>query len=300
MVCMVRWYGTIPYQSREGSSQTFCIKTMKFSLFRTTVFVLVALSSVWASEVSDLTGYWLGTLGDDGGEDGSLRLLFRIYQEEEMNNRVALYSLDQGSDRLPAHQVSYANDHLTLYFDDINGRFEGDVDDSKEVVTGTWHQAGLSISLTIRRFISKDPKAVPREFNFLLKKIVSGETDSLQKMVGYWSGYLNDSWDEPNPEPPELVILHMEKINEELVEPKVFLPDEQAFPVGLRSVFVNQNKEVKIVLDDPISQNNAIFHAKWEGNKLTGVVEYDDDDYTPPLVLEWSPTRPEVSITGRE
>ena len=43
-----------------------------------------------------------------------------------------------------------------------------------------------------------------------------------------------------------------------------------------------------------------IFHAKWEGNKLTGVVEYDDDDYTPPLVLEWSPTRPEVSITGRE
>ena len=135
---------------------------------------------------------------------------------------------------------------------------------------------------------------MPREFRFLIEKTVTGEAKELQNMVGYWTGYLDDSFDQPVPMPPELVIVHVEKITYDLVEPKVYLPDETAFPIGIRSFVLSSDKNIKIVLDDLATQNNAIFQGKLEGHKLTGKVKYDDSDEAPPLILTWSADRPEI------
>eukprot|EP00977_Amphora_coffeiformis_P007814 scaffold1717_cov169-Amphora_coffeaeformis.AAC.9 len=110
-------------------------------------------------------------------------------------------------------------------------------------------------------------------------------------MVGYWSGYLMD--DQDSEEPPELVILEMEKIADDLVEPKIHLPEEAPLPIWVRSMVVGMDGSVKLVLDDGMGDSNAIFKGQLDGGRtIKGMVYYDDTDFTPPLVLKWSPDEP--------
>ena len=82
----------------------------------------------------------------------------------------------------------------------------------------------------------------------------------------------------------------MEQVADDLVEPKVFLPDETGLPSGIRTLIVHNN-DIKVVLDDPMG-GNAIFEGRLEDKKMTGIVKYDDTDSTPPLALVWSSHRP--------
>ena len=273
---------------------------MKFSswIIRSQVTVLIALANTFVSaSILDLNGFWLGELrpSDDGDEDNgdTLRTLFR-FDTNGRESHVVMYSLDQGAGMIPAVQVSY-NDkrrHLTLAFDTISGRYDATLNESNDVLAGMWHQGGYSLHLSLYRYTAQNN--VPREFRFLIEKTVTGETEELQNMVGYWTGYLDDSFDQPVPMPPELVIVHVERITDDLVEPKVYLPDETAFPIGIRNFVLSSSKNIKIVLDDLATQNNAIFQGKLEGHTMTGTVKYDDSDEAPPLILTWSANRPEI------
>lgn len=166
-------------------------------------------------------------------------------------------------------------------------------------MSGTWYQRHFNSPLELQHFDQSQSSQVPREFRFVLQKSVSGPPADLQKMVGFWSGFLDDSSDDEEPEPPELVILEVEKISDYLVEPQVYLPDETTLAIGLRS-FVLSGDQVKAVLNDPLTDNNAIFEGTLEGNTIKGVVKYDDTDYTPPLVLTRTADHPKNSNQSQE
>ena len=222
-----------------------------------------------------LEGFWLGGISED------LRLLFRITSSY---GQVFAYSLDQVGAMIPATATHFddTKNEIRFYFDTIGGVFKATLDEDGQQMTGTWMQ-GANLPLVMRRFQSTDSEAVPREFRFLVEKVVTGNSQQLDGMAGFWSGYLED--------PPELVIVEMDKTVDGVVEPKLLLPDETPLPAGIRSFFVSEEGKVKIVADYP-DLVNAIFEGSLDGKEMTGVVEFDDDDYTPPLKLVWSPDRP--------
>mmetsp|Transcript_25541 Transcript_25541/g.70535 ORF Transcript_25541/g.70535 Transcript_25541/m.70535 type:complete len:345 (+) Transcript_25541:51-1085(+) len=234
----------------------------------------------------DLAGFWMGELefGDDG-----LRILFRF---TETYGKMHCYSLDQGGSLIPASAAQYGAEtgELLLVFEYVQGVYQGKLKEG--VLKGKWSQMGRSLSLELQR--DNSSLDVPREFRFLVDKAVTGSAPRLQKMVGYWSGLLEDQQE------VELVVLHVAKINETLVEPMIFLPDEDTdLPLGIRTFILKDDTSldkpnVKIVLDDRVFGNNAIFDGSWEDGDffIIGMVSYDDTDAKQPLVLKWSEKYP--------
>ena len=181
---------------------------------------------------------------------------------------------------------------IRFYFDTIEGVYKATLDESRQQMTGTWMQ-GANLPMVMRRFQSTDSEAVPSEFRFLVEKVVTGDPQQVSSMVGYWSGYLEDNGDDNDEDQLELVVIEMEKTSEGVVEPKLLLPDETPLPTGIRSFFISDKGKVKIVADCP-GLVNAIFEGTLDGKEMTGVVKYDDNDYTPPLKLVWSSDRPSL------
>jgi len=238
-------------------------------------------------EWKELVGYWQGTL------DGELRLLHRI---TPTYGQVFTYSLDQGGGLIPASATRFneTTKEILMFFSSIGGVYQASLDQTGEKLTGTWKQGGRAFALDMYRFQPSAAGDVPREFRFLLEKTVTGDAGQLVEMAGFWSGSLDDE-----DEAPELVIFQVEKVSNELVEPKLYLPDESPLPCGLRSFVVNKaDGQTKIVLDDPLSGNNAVFHGVVKDKQMIGTVQYDDTDYTPPLTLVWSEQRPTPKQTA--
>jgi len=233
-----------------------------------------------------LEGYWLGDLA------GNLRLLYRI---TSTYGQVFVYSLDQGGGMIPATGTRFDEDtgKITFYFSTIGGVHQAFLDKDGQEIRGTWSQ-GVRLPLNMRKFVPADDEksaAVPREYRFLLEKVNTGDPNTLLQMEGFWTGYLDTNDEDNQDEPPELVILQVEKVSDELVEPKLFLPDEFPWPCGIKSFIVLDDGQTKIVLSDP-GAGSAIFDGRLEGKTLTGVVKYDDTDTTEPLTLVWSKQHP--------
>ena len=231
-----------------------------------------------------LVGFWQGTLADE------LRLIYRVTSKP---GQVYLYSLDQLGYMVGASSTFYDSQQgdLAFWFSSIDGVHRAKLDSSGNRIEGVFMQDNSKLPLEMVRFVPTKEHTVPREYEFVLNKIMSGDVEKLVSMEGYWHGYLDDSFDEDEEEPPELVIMEMEKITETLVEPKLFLPDETPLPICLRSVVV-EGAAVKIVLDD--NHNNAIFKGLLdeEQTHISGTVQYDDVDFTPALTLVKSKNRP--------
>jgi len=195
--------------------------------------------------------------------------------------------------------------NLLLVFETIGGIYGAKLEEQQpssagRLLTGEWRQGGLTLPLDMRLFhpaTDDENDAVPREFRFLMEKSVTGDPEQLQQMVGFWSGYLKDDGassldqgEKSKDEALELVILQVEKLSVDLVEPKLFLPDDTPLPIGIRSFLVQPDGSTKIVLDIP----PAIFQGQLlNSTTLMGVVHYDDTDSTQPLTLSWSEHWPE-------
>ena len=234
-----------------------------------------------------LVGYWQGSIEDE------LRIIYRITPTP---GQVYTYTLDQTGAFIAASATRFNNEkgELVFFFSSIDGVHRAKLESDGEHIRGTWKQHGVRFPLDMKRF--DDTKIeVPREIRFVIKKEVTGSMKKLLSMEGFWSGYLDDSFDEDEKEPPIPVILQMEKVSSDLVEPKLFLPDDTPLPIAIRSLWISEEGEVKIVVDQPGVNTNAIFEGKLSdnGQTLIGVVQYDDADYTPPLTLTWSAHRPD-------
>lgn len=229
-------------------------------------------------DFKSLEGFWLGDLL------GDLRIMHRITSD----GQVFLYSLDQGGAPLQASQTTFDENSrkLWLWFPTIGGTYQATLDESNNTMKGKWKQ-GRNMPLEMKRFDpTEENKQVPREFRVLLDKAVSGDPEKLVQMAGFWSGYLSDVDGDTN-----FVSIQIEKMAEDLVEPKLFLLDDQPWAYPIRTFEIGPNGESKIVLDGKV---NAIFRGQLseDGKQLAGAVYYDDTDRTPPLELVWSEHRP--------
>uniref|UniRef100_A0A7S2YNW0 Uncharacterized protein n=1 Tax=Entomoneis paludosa TaxID=265537 RepID=A0A7S2YNW0_9STRA len=243
----------------------------------------VAAQDVVGRWKDDLPGFWQGQLS----APANLRIIFRF---TEKYGQVHAYSLDQGGGLIPATSARYFADmqELWVVFDSVLGVFQGKLLPEQNLIKGVWTQAGRNFDLNL-----KNGGDVPREFRFLNNKVVTGPSQQLQEMAGFWSGEVGLDNDEK-----ELVIVYLNKVSNDLVEPMVFLPNEHEknknFPVGIRNFVLGGGDTVKIVLDDPLDSNNAIFEGKWdrEEKTISGLISYDDTDDKDPLVLVWSQNYP--------
>ena len=94
-------------------------------------------------------------------------------------------------------------------------------------------------------------------------------------------------------EPPEVVILKMEKITDDLVEPETHLPRRSTFPHLGEKRGPGFRWFGQVFLHDRMGDSNSIFKGHLDGGcTIKGVEYYDDTDFTHLPLLKWSPDEP--------
>ena len=95
-----------------------------------------------------LAGIWFGRLEI---AQISLRLLFRIEQDQEGDFTGTLDSLDQGAMGLRLSRIRFKDDSVRLRFDRPRASFKGTLSPDGSEIVGHWKQSGQSTPLTIKR-----------------------------------------------------------------------------------------------------------------------------------------------------
>lgn len=95
-----------------------------------------------------LAGIWFGRLEI---AQISLRLLFRIEQDQEGGFTGTLDSLDQGAMGLRLSRIRFKDNSVRLRFDRPRASFKGTLSPDGSEIVGHWKQSGQSTPLTIRR-----------------------------------------------------------------------------------------------------------------------------------------------------
>lgn len=96
---------------------------------------------------SDIDGTWQGTL--DTGM-AKLRILFRI-TNMDTGLTAMVQSPDQSPTWLPTSSIARAGSNLTIQMKGLGATFEGEINASKDMVTGTFTQGGASIPLVVKK-----------------------------------------------------------------------------------------------------------------------------------------------------
>lgn len=109
------------------------------------LFNLMAVSSASAQAVD---GDWQGTLKAGPAE---LRLIVHLSRDEAGALKATLDSPDQGANGIPVTSISLADSTLRFEIQQINGSYDGKVNAEATAITGTWRQAGSSLSLDLVR-----------------------------------------------------------------------------------------------------------------------------------------------------
>jgi RNA polymerase sigma factor (sigma-70 family) len=129
---------------------------------------------------SDLQGAWEGTL--NVGNAG-LRLNLRIAEPAAGTFNAEMDSVDQGVKNLPVTSVTYQKPAIRFEMTGINGKFEGNVDERDDQMTGTWTQMGKKYPLTFQRTKTNTQTTAVAEKDY-------GQGASYQ-VQGHWKGALN-------------------------------------------------------------------------------------------------------------
>lgn len=198
-------------------------------------------------------------------------------------------------------------EEFRLYFETINGLHKAKLSPDGQHLQGTWTQFGRGMKLDMDRFVPSETQEIPRGLAFALEKHVTAtNAQDLVDLQGFWSGYL------PNKENPDeddaveellFVVLQIEGLAENVVEPSMILPEESPFPMAVRNLIVQDEGTIKLVVDPPVSGTNAIFYGTIQmdpgesSKRMTGQVHYDDTDYSPILELVWSKDYPDKDTT---
>jgi RNA polymerase sigma factor (sigma-70 family) len=128
-----------------GSSGPF---TMKLNALPDAFPEPMAESDYAPRKDSDLQGYWKGTLK---AGNTILRIAVRIAERADGTFRVSGDSLDQGSKDVEATAVSYHQPTVKVEFGGIGAVFEGTVDGTDRVITGTLTQGDKTMPFTLER-----------------------------------------------------------------------------------------------------------------------------------------------------
>jgi non-heme chloroperoxidase len=96
----------------------------------------------------DVAGDWQGTLKTGSAE---LRIIISIAKQTDGGGlNATLFSIDQGTDGIPANSVESQGSNLKLTVDAIRGTYEGKLSADGATIVGTWTQ-GKPLPLELRR-----------------------------------------------------------------------------------------------------------------------------------------------------
>jgi hypothetical protein len=128
-----------------------------------------------SSTNSDLQGYWKGILGRD------LHVRFKIAAQKDGSFRAEFDNPDQGYNGQPVN-VLYEPPSVILMLMGEDGAFDGELDESKTNLSGTWAYGKIRVPVSFSR---ADPEE-DRKFE-VLKDYSYSREDELQ---GHWKGDL--------------------------------------------------------------------------------------------------------------
>jgi hypothetical protein len=101
-----------------------------------------------SGEVQVLEGIWEGTLDANGTR---LRLLFKFTKNPDGTLKGTIDSLDQDATDIPITSIARTSDSVKLEVKAVGGTYEGTLNKDASSMTGTWHQGGGDLPLSLNR-----------------------------------------------------------------------------------------------------------------------------------------------------
>lgn len=113
------------------------------------IMLMLAMSFVTAADTPPIVGQWGGTL--DPGAQPKKRVLVHISQAQDGTLSGAIDYPDQDTSGIPITAITYKEP--ALHFESSSGlaAFDGTMNKDNSAITGTWKQAGASLSLTLKK-----------------------------------------------------------------------------------------------------------------------------------------------------
>jgi uncharacterized protein (TIGR03435 family) len=119
--------------------------------------IAVASFSGCALFAQDLTGQWQGTLSAPGRD---LRTVFKITKDDG-NYRTIFYSIDQGSQGIPASVTTLQGSNLKMTIPGLGGSYEAKLSADGNSMAGTWTQGPMPLLLNLVRANAETAWAIP-------------------------------------------------------------------------------------------------------------------------------------------
>jgi dienelactone hydrolase len=110
------------------------------------IFLLSVLTIALTTAAQEITGEWNGILKVQGTQ---LRIVFHV-TKTDTGYSTTMDSPDQGAKGIPTTKTSFENQVLTIELASLKINFTGTFD-SKETVSGTFNQGGMSLPLDLTR-----------------------------------------------------------------------------------------------------------------------------------------------------
>jgi uncharacterized protein len=110
--------------------------------------LMVCLFVTIAARAQAVEGDWEGTLKVG---DAQLRLAVHVKKDDKGGLKATFDSVDQGAMGIPVSSVSFSDGTLKFALDQAQASYEGKLDASKNVISGTWSQMGGSAPLEFAR-----------------------------------------------------------------------------------------------------------------------------------------------------
>jgi hypothetical protein len=158
---------------------------MKNAMSFLAVSLLFSSIAFSAPAPNDVTGNWKGIL--QVGEL-KLHLVFKITKSANGALSAKMDSLDQGARDLPVDIVTVKNNTLHMEVSDIQGIYEGTLDNSGAKATGKWQQGQQTLPLILERNSGKADEVEVESFS---PADLAANKAAADKLAGSWEGNLN-------------------------------------------------------------------------------------------------------------
>jgi uncharacterized protein (TIGR03435 family) len=121
----------------------------------------ITILSAAVLPAQSLTGDWQGTLQVPQAPRGELRVIVKISTTEADTLRAMLYSIDQGSQGVPASAVSLQGDAVKITFPGMGAVYDGKLSADGKTIAGTLTQGPAPRPLTLSRATPQTAWAIP-------------------------------------------------------------------------------------------------------------------------------------------
>jgi uncharacterized protein (TIGR03435 family) len=117
-------------------------------------------SAAGAASPTDVVGIWQGTL-HIAQANRDLRIENKITRDDKGNLKVVDYSVDQGSQPLPANKASFEDGVFKYSIDAIEGKYEGKMSADGKTIAGEWTQGPNPLELDLARVTADAAWPIP-------------------------------------------------------------------------------------------------------------------------------------------